>query len=57
MLSAQLEMFESGNLTLKTGGVDVSAHAVRDLRRSISKYDALILDDAAMVAARRRPTE
>ena len=45
MLIAQLEMFESGRLTLKTAGVDVSADAVSALKREIVDFDALIAGD------------
>ena len=42
MLIAQLEMFESGRLTLKTAGIDVSAGAISALKRDILEFDALI---------------
>ena len=45
MLIAQLEMFESGRLTLRTAGVDVSPDAISALQRDILKFDALIADD------------
>lgn len=41
----QLEMFESGRLTLKTAGVDVSSGAISSLKRDILEFDALILED------------
>jgi hypothetical protein len=47
MLIDQLEMFESGRLTLKTADVDVSGGAVSALRREILEFDALILADEA----------
>lgn len=47
MLIEQLEMFESGSLTLRAGGVDVSAGAVADLKREILEFDALIAEDEA----------
>lgn len=46
MLIAQLEMFESGGLTLHADDIDVSAAAIGDLKRSILEFDALILRDA-----------
>jgi hypothetical protein len=45
MLIRQLEMFESGRLTLRTGNVDVSPDAVLALKRNILDFDALILAD------------
>ena len=52
MLVAQLEMFESGRLTLKTADVDVSDHAVSKLRRNILEFDELILEDEAAATAK-----
>ena len=46
MLIHQLEMFESGALTLRTDQVDVSPGAMADLKREILAFDALILDAA-----------
>ena len=43
MLIRQLEMFESGALTLRTDQVDVSPGAIADLKREILAFDALIL--------------
>jgi hypothetical protein len=42
MLIQQLEMFESGALTLRSNGVDISPAAIADLRRSILEFDAFI---------------
>lgn len=42
MLIQQLDMFESGALTLRSNGVNISASAMADLRRSILEFDALI---------------
>lgn len=43
MLIRQLDMFESGGLTLRANDVNVSSAAIRDLKRDILKFDALIL--------------
>lgn len=51
MLIRQLEMFDQGSLSLKSGGVDVSAPAIRNLEREILEFDALISDDEAKEAA------
>jgi hypothetical protein len=51
MLILQLEMFDQGNLSLKSGGVDVSGDAIRNLKREIFDFDALISDDEAKEAA------
>ena len=45
MLIQQLDMFETGRLTLTTAGADVSLPAIADLKRSILEFDALILED------------
>jgi len=45
MLIQQLDMFETGALTLKSNGADVAPAAVGDLRRSILEFDALISRD------------
>lgn len=45
MLIAQLDMFESGRLTLKSAGVDVSLGAIAALKRDILEFDALIAGD------------
>lgn len=50
VLIRQLDMFETGRLTLKTAGVDVSQGAVTDLKRSILEFDELISADAADAA-------
>jgi len=42
MLIRQLEMFESGALTLRSNNVDISPPAIADLKRSILEFDALI---------------
>ena len=38
----QLEMFQSGALTLRAAGVNVSEEAIADLKRSIHEFDVLI---------------
>ena len=45
MLIRQLDMFDSGSISLKADSVDVSAEAIVNLRREIFDFDALILDD------------
>jgi hypothetical protein len=47
MLIQQLEMFEAGALTLRSNGINISAEAITDLRRSILEFDALIAKDEA----------
>lgn len=47
MLIQQLEMFETGALTLRSSGVNVSAEAIADLKRSILEFDELIAKDEA----------
>lgn len=47
MLIDQLEMFETGALTLRSNGVNISSEAITDLRRSILEFDALIAKDDA----------
>ncbi|HEY9236375.1 MAG TPA: hypothetical protein VIP08_15230 [Phenylobacterium sp.] len=47
MLIDQLEMFETGALTLRSNGVNISSEAIVDLRRSILEFDALIAKDEA----------
>ena len=42
MLIQQRDMFETGALTLRSNGVNISADAVGDLGRSILEFDALI---------------
>jgi len=42
MLINQLDMFETGALTLRSNGVNISAEAITDLKRSILEFDALI---------------
>ena len=46
MLIRQLDMFESGRLTLHSNQADVSSSAVADLKTSILEFDALIAGDA-----------
>ena len=47
MLIQQLDMFESGAIVLRSNGVNISADAMADLRRSILEFDALIAKDEA----------
>jgi hypothetical protein len=47
MLLQQLDMFETGALTLRSNGVNISADAIADLKRSILEFDALIAKDEA----------
>lgn len=47
MLIQQLDMFESGALILRSNGVNISADAMADLRRSILEFDSLIAKDEA----------
>jgi hypothetical protein len=47
MLIQQLDMFETGALTLRSNGVNISAETISDLRRSIGEFDALIAEDDA----------
>lgn len=42
MLIRQLHGFETGDLTLRADGEDVSQAAIADLKRSILEFDALI---------------
>jgi len=42
LLIQQLEMFESGALTLRSNNVNISPAAIADLKRSILEFDALI---------------
>ena len=53
MLIRQLDMFDSGAISLKTNSVDVSADAIANLKREIFAFDALISDDEAKQAAGR----
>jgi hypothetical protein len=46
MLIQQLDMFETGALTLRSNGVNVSAPAIADLKHSILEFDALISGEA-----------
>ena len=47
MLIQQLDMFETGALTLRSNGVNISEAAITDLKRSILEFDALIAKDEA----------
>lgn len=47
MLVQQLEMFESGALTLRSNGVNIAPGAIADLRHKILEFDALIAKDDA----------
>jgi hypothetical protein len=47
MLIQQLEMFEAGALILHSNGLNISAEAIADLKRSILEFDALISQDEA----------
>jgi hypothetical protein len=51
MLIQQLDMFESGRLSLTADSVDISGKAIADLKRSILDFDALISEAAAAEAA------
>jgi len=44
MLIRQLDMFETGGLTLRSNNVNISAAAIHDLKHDILEFDALILD-------------
>lgn len=50
MLIAQLEMFESGALTLKMDQTDISSHAIADLKKSIDNFDTLIAGEESDAA-------
>jgi hypothetical protein len=52
MLIRQLDLFESGGLTLHANNENVSASAIADLKTSILEFDALISDDARLSAPR-----
>jgi hypothetical protein len=51
MLIGQLDMFDSGAISLRSNSVDVSAEAIANLKREIFAFDALISDDDAKKAA------
>jgi len=51
MLVRQLDMFDSGQLSLRSHGIDISAEAINDLKREIFEFDALISDDERKEAA------
>ena len=53
MLIRQLDMFDSGAISLRSNSVDVSADAIANLKREIFAFDALISDDEAQQAAGR----
>jgi hypothetical protein len=53
MLISQLDMFDSGAISLKADSVDVSAEAIHNLKREILDFDALISDDEAKQSAGR----
>jgi hypothetical protein len=46
LLIRQLEMFETGGLTLHSNDEDVSSSAIVDLKRSILEFDVLISGDS-----------
>lgn len=54
MLIRQLDMFESGSLTLRSNAGDVSSSAVRDLKTNIQAFDALISGGAEASATPMR---
>ena len=45
MLIRQLDMFETGTLTLRSNGADVAPAAVHDLKQGILEFDALISEE------------
>lgn len=47
MLIQQLDMFETGALTLRANGANISADAIADLKQKILEFDALIATDEA----------
>ena len=51
MLIRQLDMFDTGTISLKSDSLDVSAEAIDNLRREIFAFDALISDDEAKQVA------
>jgi hypothetical protein len=51
MLIRQLDMFDTGRISLKADSLDVSAEAIVNLKREIFAFDALISDDEAKQAA------
>jgi hypothetical protein len=53
ILTQQLDRFEDGSLSLKSGSVDVSGRAIAKLQREILEFDALISEDDAKVASAR----
>jgi hypothetical protein len=46
MLIQQLDMFESGGLTLRSNNADVSSSAIKDLKKNILEFDAMISEEA-----------
>jgi len=51
MLIRQLDMFDTGRISLRADSLDVSAEAIANLKREIFAFDALISDDEAKQAA------
>lgn len=51
MLIHQLDMFDTGSISLTSDNVDVSAEAMANLRREIFGFDALISDDETKATA------
>ncbi len=51
MLMHQLDMFDSGSISLRSDSVDVSGEAMANLKREILEFDALISDDESKAAA------
>ena len=51
MLIRQLDMFDTGRISLRSDSRDVSAEAIANLKREIFAFDALISDDEAKRAA------
>jgi hypothetical protein len=45
MLIRQLDMFETGALTLRSNGADIAPAAVHDLKQRILEFDALISEE------------
>jgi hypothetical protein len=51
MLIQQLDMFETGRLSLTSAGEDIAPAAIAKLKRSILEFDALILEDETAASA------
>ena len=47
ILIQQLDMFETGALTLRSNDVNISAEAITNLKHKILEFDALIAKDEA----------